>query len=115
MRHRHVVAVHGVRRGVGAFARRGEVGDDLVAEEVEVDPGLGAAPLAAAQKADVESPRGRKIMHGKGQVEGAQAHRAAAPQAATLRGTRRSLFSASSAPERPASVYSASSFTRQTS
>jgi hypothetical protein len=39
MRHRHVVAIDGVVV-VGGAGRR-QVGDDLVAEEVEVDP-LGA-------------------------------------------------------------------------
>jgi hypothetical protein len=42
---------------------------DLVAEEVEVDPAVGAAALAAAEHAAVERARGLQIVHVVGQME----------------------------------------------
>jgi hypothetical protein len=72
VRHRHVVAVDGVAcRGL----RLGrQVGDDLVAVEVEVDPLVGAAPFGAADRAAPERARGGKIVDREGEVERAQGH-----------------------------------------
>jgi hypothetical protein len=56
-----------LRRGV-------EMCDDLMTEQVEIDPGLGAAPLGAAQHATVKGTRGGDVVDGKGEVERAELH-----------------------------------------
>ena len=48
------------------------MGDDLMAEEVEVDPVVGAAALRAAQDGAVKVACGGEIVNGEGDVEGAQ-------------------------------------------
>lgn len=73
MRHGHLVAVH--RIPVDA-ARRGEMRDDLVAEEVEIDPGFGRPPFGAAHQAAVEAAGRGKVIDGKGQMKRLKAHRA---------------------------------------
>ncbi len=45
------------------------MGDDLVAEEVEVDPVVGASAFRAAEQAAVESARGLEVVDGEGEVE----------------------------------------------
>ena len=71
VRHRHVVAVDLVV--VVGGPGRGEVGDDLVAEEVEVDP-LGAGPaFRTAQQAAVERARRGEVVDREGEVEGGDA------------------------------------------
>ena len=50
------------------------MGDDLVAEQVEVDPAVGTAPLGAAEHAAIKGSGGAKIVDGKGEVEWAQRH-----------------------------------------
>jgi len=54
MAHRHGVAVY-LAGGPMADLIRREVRDDLVAEQVEVDPVAGAAPFRAAEQAAVEA------------------------------------------------------------
>jgi len=51
MRHGHQVLAH--MAGGGAGERRAQVQGDLVAEEVEIDPGVGAAAFAATEHAAV--------------------------------------------------------------
>ena len=52
------------------------MGDDLVAEEVEVDPVVGAAALRAAQNGAVKVACGGEVVDGEGDVKGAeQTHR----------------------------------------
>jgi hypothetical protein len=48
------------------------VGHDLMAEEIEIDPGVGRAALRTAQDLPVEAAGGRQIVHGKGDVEWGQ-------------------------------------------
>ncbi len=74
MRHGHVMAVDRVRDGVGVRCVHAglQVGDDLVAEQVEVDPFRRAAPLRAAEQPAIEAPRRGEIVDGKGDVEGAK-------------------------------------------
>ena len=48
------------------------MGDDLVAEEIEVDPFIRAAAFGAAEQAAVEVARGGEIVDRKGEVEGRQ-------------------------------------------
>jgi hypothetical protein len=64
MRHRHPVLAD--MAGGGGLERLAQVQGDLVAEEVEIDPGGGAAALCAAQHAAVEAPRHVQV----GDVEG---------------------------------------------
>jgi hypothetical protein len=69
MRHRHLNAVD-LSGMVGRRHRAGGVGRDLVAEEIEVDPGIGAASLGAAEDIAVE-PAGRgEIPNEEREVEG---------------------------------------------
>ena len=48
------------------------MGDDLVAEEIEVDPFVRAAPLRAAEQPAVKGARGVEIVDREGEVEGRQ-------------------------------------------
>ena len=48
------------------------MGDDLVAEEIEIDPAVGAASFPAAEHAAVEGARGGKIVDREGEVERAE-------------------------------------------
>src|SRR3546814_18770479 len=48
--------------------------DDLMAEEIEVDPFFRAPPLRAAEQPAIEGARGGEIVDGKGEVEGRQGH-----------------------------------------
>src|SRR5262245_10330130 len=70
VRHRHVVAVDRVvRRPAGAIAFHG-VADELVPEEVEVDPVGRASTFGAAEDPAVERARTREVAHGNGEVKG---------------------------------------------
>ena len=73
MRHRHLLAVDRIGRARAHRVRR-EMGDDLVAVEVEIDPMVGAAAFGAAEQLAVEAPRGGEIVDRKGKVEGRKAH-----------------------------------------
>ena len=73
---RDAVAVDWVAGG-GEIAGSGfgfAVGDDLVAEEVEVDPDVGAAAFRAAEDDSVEVARGGEVVDRKGYVEGTESH-----------------------------------------
>lgn len=71
VRDRDIVAVDCVAVRVGEVGGAGfEVGDDLVAEEVEVDPMPGAAALGAAEDGAVEVAGGCEVVDGEGDVEG---------------------------------------------
>ena len=50
------------------------MGDDLVAEEIEVDPVRRASPFRAAEQAAVEGAGGVEIVDREGEVEGGQGH-----------------------------------------
>ncbi len=66
VRHRHGVTID--RIPVQRRAWR-EMGDELVAVEVEIDPRRRRPPLAAAEHAAVEGARAREVVDGKGKVE----------------------------------------------
>ncbi len=68
MRHRHVMAIHriGDRHGLCCGVK---MGDDLMPEQVEINPLRGTAPLRTAQYATVKGACGGKIVNGKGEVE----------------------------------------------
>ena len=70
MRHRHMIAVDRVGVGRDCDLRRIEMGDDLVAEKVEIDPLIRVAALGAAERAAIEGAGGLEIVDGKGEVEG---------------------------------------------
>src|SRR5690606_25954064 len=68
-----VVAVDRVAGGDrGGIGR--EVGDDLVAVEVEIDPFRAAAAFGAADDTAPEGARGGEVVDREGEVEGAQGH-----------------------------------------
>ena len=77
--HRHLVAVDRVGRGRARLVG-GEMRDDLVAVEVEVDPLGRTAPFRASEQAAVESPRSREIVDGKRQVKRVDGHSVGAPR-----------------------------------
>ena len=56
-----------------------EVGDDLVAVEVEIDPMLGAPAFRAAEQLAVKAARGREVVDREGEMEGRQASCRALP------------------------------------
>jgi hypothetical protein len=55
--------------GPGGFERLAQVQGNLVAEEIEVDPGVGAAAFGAAEHATVKTPRGVQIGDVKREVK----------------------------------------------
>lgn len=55
-----------------ASPARGEVGDDLVAEKIKVDPFVAVAPLGAAQDPAIEGTRRGKIVDREGQMKRGQ-------------------------------------------
>jgi len=69
-----VVIVHGVGVLAGASAFfGGQVGDYLVAEEVEVDPLVGRAAFGAAQQLAIEGAGFGEVSYWEGQMERTQA------------------------------------------
>ena len=48
---------------------RGEMGDDLMAEKVEIDPLVRTSPLRAAEQAAIECAGLGKVVDGKGEVK----------------------------------------------
>ena len=64
-RHHHVADAAGARGGEGLA----EVQRDLVAEEVEVDPGVGAAAFGAAEHAAIEAAGFVEVADVEGEVE----------------------------------------------
>ena len=83
VRDRHAVTVNRVGGGIAAHIG-GEVGNNLMAVEVEIDPFLAAAPLFAAHHAAVKRTRCGKVMDGKGEVEWRQWHTALLAKTCTL-------------------------------
>lgn len=76
-----VVAVDGVGVGLGSGGVGGlVVRDDLVAEEVEVDPGVGAAAFGAAEDGAVEVAGGGEVVDGESDVEGTKLGQRNAPR-----------------------------------
>jgi hypothetical protein len=73
MRHRHVLAVDRIRRSP-LDRGRGEVRDNLVSVEIEVDPLVGAPSLRAAEQAAIEDSRSGEVVDRKSEMEGRQAH-----------------------------------------
>ncbi len=74
VRHRNVLAIHGVVEGLVRVAGNVQMCHQLVAEEIEVHPFGRAASLGTAQQLAVEAARGGEIGDGDGEVEGLQRH-----------------------------------------
>ncbi len=70
VRHRHFFAVDGIRHALLHPVGR-EMRDDLVSEQVEVDPMIGAAPLGAAEQLTIEVTSRGEVVDREGEVEGA--------------------------------------------
>ncbi len=66
---RHVVAVDGVRQPHPVRVRCVEMGDQLVAVEIEVDPVVCGSPLGATEQTAVEGSRRVEVVDGDGEVE----------------------------------------------
>ncbi len=74
MAHRHAMAVNGIALGRAGLGR-GQVGHDLVAVEVEVNPVFGAAAFGAAQDPAVEAARLGNVIDREGDVKRGQGRR----------------------------------------
>ncbi len=69
------MAVHGVMARHADFGPAFDaMGDDLVAEKVEIDPVLGASALRTAHHLAIEAARRIQVVHREGDVEGPDAH-----------------------------------------
>jgi hypothetical protein len=66
--HRHLVAIDFVGRRIAAFIGR-QVGDHLVAMEVEVDPFVGAAAFGAAEQVAIKAARLGNVADRESEVE----------------------------------------------
>jgi hypothetical protein len=60
--------------GVGLRGLRGQMRDDLVAIEVEVDPVVPATPFRAPEQPAVKGAGLAQVSHREGQVEARKAH-----------------------------------------
>ncbi len=69
MRHRHLLPIDPVVMDRGLLARI-EVRDELMAEEIKIDPFRGAATLGAPQQLSIEGAGGRQVVYGNGEVKG---------------------------------------------
>src|SRR6185437_5192200 len=67
--HRHVVAVHVMRRRCMQFLRR-DMRDDLMTEEIEIYPGVARSSFRAAEQAAVEAAGFAQRCDGKSEMEG---------------------------------------------
>jgi hypothetical protein len=74
MGNRDVVTIYRIMMRPVRFRGGLQMGYDLMAEEIKVDPLLRASPLRAAQQASIERPRSLKIIDRKGNVEGSKWH-----------------------------------------
>lgn len=68
------MAVHWVVVGVVFVRLRLQMRDDLVAEEIEVDPLRGAAALATTQRRAIEAASGVKVIDGEGYMKWSEGH-----------------------------------------
>jgi hypothetical protein len=69
-----VVAIYRIMMLAVLFGRRFEMGDDLVAKEVEVDPLRRASPLRTAQQASIERPCSHQVIDRESNVKGSEWH-----------------------------------------
>ena len=73
MRHGHAVPVDMVVRAVARFAG-GEMRDDLVAVEIEIDPFGARSSLAATHRFAIEGAGRGEVVNREGEVEGPERH-----------------------------------------
>src|SRR5882757_7499999 len=69
-----IVSVDRIVVGLAVGGRRLQMRDDLMAEEIEVDPLRGAAALRATQGGSVKSASGVEVVDREGNMKGGQAH-----------------------------------------
>ena len=74
MAYGHGLAVNRTDRGVTAFVRC-EMSNNLMSEEIEIDPVLRGPAFRTAKQATIKSPRGGKIIDRKGEMETGSRHR----------------------------------------
>ena len=68
MAHRHVVTVHRAGAAMADFARR-QMGDDLMAVKIEIDPFGGRASLRATQQSAIKRAGAGQVVDGKSEME----------------------------------------------
>lgn len=76
MRHRNTVTINRVAPGI-ASSTLCQMRDDLMAVEIEVDPGIGAATFPATDHAAPKSPGSGQVIDRECEVKGTQRHLAA--------------------------------------
>lgn len=68
MRHRNIVAVDRIAVLFSGTPRR-KMRDDLMTEQIEVNPAIGTTALFTSEHLSIKRSRGRKAVDGKGQME----------------------------------------------
>ncbi|GGO99693.1 hypothetical protein GCM10011329_33760 [Stakelama pacifica] len=56
--------------------------DDLMPEQIEIDPAIGAAPFGTAEHLPIEMPRGIEVVYREGEMKGSDSCHAPHPSAA---------------------------------
>ena len=74
MGHWNVLHIHRIH-GTASHCVRGQMGDNLMAMKVEIDPVIGTSSFRAAEQVTIEATRCRKIIDGKGEMERRKCHR----------------------------------------
>ena len=84
MTYGHRLAIHctGLRRM--AFLRR-QMGDDLMAQKIKVDPVIALPPLGATQHFAIKAARRLQIVNGKGQMKTGTGHHTLLDQGLQMR------------------------------
>jgi predicted regulator of amino acid metabolism with ACT domain len=68
------MAIDRVVMWIAAAGIRLQMGDDLMAEEIEVDPLRRAAAFGAAERRSVKMPGGSKVVNRKSDMKGSKRH-----------------------------------------
>lgn len=69
----HLLSVNRAGHDAGAFFRR-QMGNDLMPEEIEIDPGFGRPALATPQQSTIKLPGLGQVIDRKGEVESRTGH-----------------------------------------
>src|SRR5687767_7574072 len=67
VRHRHIFSIDFVE--VHQLSARSKMRDELMPEEIEVDPFLRATPFGTGEAASIEAPRGAQVVNGYRQMK----------------------------------------------
>jgi hypothetical protein len=73
MGHGNLISVNGVR-GLRSVRAKREMRDDLMSEEIEIDPVIGAPTFGASKEFAVKAARCTKVVNWECEVEWRQAH-----------------------------------------